>query len=376
MSTKKSFINIGWTPNQPFNDLPPLPPKTDLESKRVLKACISARTSLEGLRQGARLLPNQGLLINLLPILEAKGSSEIENIVTTTDQLFKFSQQIEVADPPTKEALLYRTALNEGAKSIEHRPLCTKTALEVCSTIKSHDIEIRRVLGTAPKNMNSGETIYTPPEGEHVLKRLLSNWERYLHMDDDLDPLIKMAVSHYQFEAIHPFGDGNGRTGRIMNILFLMTKDLLDFPILYLSRHIVLNKEDYYSRLLDVTKNGSWEPWIIYMLEAVEQTSTWTLNKIMAVQQLIDHTRSYISHEAPKIYTHELVEAIFQQPYCRISNLVELGIAKRQTASVYLKELCKLGVLEETSIGKEKLFIHPKLLNLMKIDGHSWIAYS
>jgi Fic family protein len=195
-------------------------------------------------------------------------------------------------------------------------------------------------------------------------------------MDDDLDPLIKMAVSHYQFEAIHPFGDGNGRTGRIMNILFLMTKDLLDFPILYLSRHIVLNKEDYYSRLLDVTKNGSWEPWIIYMLEAVEQTSTWTLNKIMAVQQLIDHTRSYISHEAPKIYTHELVEAIFQQPYCRISNLVELGIAKRQTASVYLKELCKLGVLEETSIGKEKLFIHPKLLNLMKIDGHSWIAYS
>jgi Fic family protein len=364
-----------WNPDQPFNALPALPPAVDLESTKVLKACIAARTSLEGLRQGGLLLPNQGLLINLLPILEAKGSSEIENIVTTTDELFRYSQQMEEADPMTKEALRYRTALNEGGKSLNTRPLSTRTALDICSTIKGVEMEVRRVPGTALKSSALGRTIYTPPDGEDRLKDLLSNWERYLHQQDGVDPLIKMAVGHYQFEAIHPFGDGNGRTGRVMNILYLMSQGLLEAPILYLSRHIVLNKETYYRNLLEVTKTGEWEPWILFMLEAVEVTSGWTLEKIKAVQGLMDHTRSYLSQSAPKICSHELVEVIFEQPYCRIQDLVERGIAKRQTASVYLKEMCRLGVLEEHQAGKEKLFVHFKLLDVMKSEGHAWEGY-
>jgi len=341
----------------------------------VLKACIPARAALAELKQAGELLPNQGLLINLLPLLEAQGSSEIENIVTTTDRLFQYAQEDSQADPMTKEALRYRTALRQGFEELVRKPLCTNTALEICSTIKSVQMDIRKVPGTTLSNQATREVIYTPPAGENIIRTLLSNWEAFLHADDTIDPLIKMAIAHYQFEAIHPFTDGNGRTGRILNILYLIEQELISLPILYLSRYIVQNKHDYYRLLLGVTTDQHWEDWIIFMLKAVQTTATWTTHKIAAVRQLIEQTTEYVQNQLPLIYRYELMQVIFEQPYCRIQDLVERNIAKRQTASTYLKQLSDIGVLYEKRAGKEKLFVHPKLIQLLTQDGNDFIPY-
>ena len=365
-----------WQANIPFNEMPKLPPSTEvIENIAILKACIPARAALAELKQAGDLLPNQGLLINLLPLLEAKDSSEIENIVTTSDKLFQYAQEDSHADHATKEALRYRTALYEGYKQLDKRPLCTNTALEICSTIKSVKMDIRKVPGTVLSNQATGEIIYTPPVGEQVIRDLLSNWEFFIHAEDDIDPLVKMAITHYQFEAIHPFIDGYGRTGRVLNILYLIEQGLLTLPILYLSHYIVQHKQDYYQLLRGVTQNQNWQPWIIYMLKAVEQTAKWTTEKIAAVRKLIEHSTDYIKEQLPKIYTYELVQIIFEQPYCRIGNLVDNNIPKRQTASVYLKQLCDVGILEEMQSGKEKLFVHPKLVQLMTHESNEFILY-
>lgn len=366
---------MSWRSDRPHNALPPLPPVAELETTTVLKACIPARAALARLKQAGELLPNQGLLINLLPLLEARDSSEIENITTTTDRLFQFAQEATHADPATKEALRYRTALNQGYSELARRPLCTNTAVDICSTIKGIDMEIRRVPGTTLAHQASGEVIYTPPMGEDTLRELLANWERYLHEEDDIDPLIKMAVAHYQFEAIHPFIDGNGRTGRVLNILYLIEQQLLSLPILYLSRYIVLHKPDYYRLLLAVTREGEWQEWLLYMLRAVEYTACWTTAKIAAIRVLIEETTSYIQQALPRVYSHELVQMIFEQPYCRIGNLVERDIARRQTASSYLQQLCEIGVLKEVRVGREKLFVHPKLVSLMTEDSNEITPY-
>ncbi len=364
-----------WNPTQPYNDLPRLPPKQEIETKRVLKACVEARTALEGLKRAGELLPNQNLLINLIPILEAKDSSEIENIVTTTDKLFQYSSEDSNADPMTKEALRYRTALYEGYQELKDRPLCVNTALKVCNTIKNSKMEIRKTPGTALKNQATGETIYTPPVGERNIIELLSNWEKFIHQEDDLDPLVKLAVTHYQFEAIYPFSDGNGRTGRVINLLFLIDKNLITLPILYLSRYIIKNKNSYYSLLLKVTKDGDWESWNLFILSAIENTSKWTLEKINAIRELMEHTSSHMKNEINDIYSYELLQCIFEKPYCRIQNLVSNGIAKRQTASNYLKKLCEINILHEIHSGKEKLFVNYNLINLMSDDENKFSRY-
>ncbi len=375
MSPKVNFDTMTWNPEQPYNDLPALPPPLELETRAVLKRCITARAALAELKQAAELIPNQDMLINTLPLLEAKDSSEIENIVTSTDKLFKFAQSDSQADPATKEALRYRTALYHGFRSLTTRPLCTATATEVCQTTKGVAMDIRRTPGTRLANDRTGETIYTPPEGEARLRELLANWERFLHYQEELDPLVRMAVAHYQFEAIHPFSDGNGRTGRVINILYLIEQGLLGLPILYLSRHIIAHKADYYRLLLDVTRLGAWEPWILFMLQAVEETAQWTTAKIGAIRSLAEHTANYIRERQPKIYSRELVDVIFEQPYSRISNLVDKNIAQRQAASSYLKDLVAIGVLEEIQVGREKLFIHPKLMQLLTRDGNQISFY-
>ncbi|GAB2786887.1 adenosine monophosphate-protein transferase Fic [Halomonas shantousis] len=359
-----------WQPATPFNDIPPLPPERGrIETMTILKACIEARAALAELKQAGELLPDQGLLINLLPMLEARDSSEIENIVTTTDRLFQFAEEGTLADPATKEALRYRTALHDGFRRIQSRPLTVGTAETICSTLKGVEMGVRKVPGTTLSNQLTGEVIYTPPVGEPLLRDLLGNWEQFLHADDDLDPLVRMSVAHYQFEAIHPFLDGNGRTGRILNILFLIERNLLTLPSLYLSRYIVRHKTDYYRLLLAVSARDEWEPWILFMLAAVEQTARWTTNKITAIRRLMGETRERIQQALPKLYSHELLQLIFEQPYCRIGKLVERDIAKRQTASVYLKQLSGIGVLEARQAGKEKLFINAPLMALMRDDG-------
>jgi Fic family protein len=384
MSKLFDFINMGntivensvdWWPDQPWNNLPTLPPAVELETKHVLKQCITARAALAELKQAAELIPNQTILINIIPLLEARYSSEIENIVTTTDRLFQFTQLDQQADPATKEALRYRTALYNGFKSLQQRPLCTVTAVEICRTIKNSELDIRTTAGTALVIDRDGTVIYTPPMGEPLLRDLLANWARFLHNERDLDPLVRMAVSHYQFEAIHPFADGNGRTGRVLNVLFLIEEGLLPLPILYLSRYILKNKADYYRMLLEVTTQQSWESWIIYLLRGVEETALWTVAKIAAIRNLAEHTSAYARQHAPKIYSRELIDVIFEQPYCRIANVVERGIAQRQSASRYLKELVGIGILREISVGKEKLFIHPKLMQLLSGESHAYLAY-
>ena len=353
---------MNWNAETPYNDLPILPPDLErIETRSVLKACISARAAIAELKTAGELIPDQGLLINILPMLEAKDSSRIENIVTTSDQLFQYADRADGADPATKEALRYRTALYDGYTHLEDYPLCTNTAVAICTKLRAVQTDIRKTPGTVLRDQNNN-VVYTPPVGEDSIRELLANWERFIHGDDDLDPLVKMAIAHYQFECIHPFPDGNGRTGRILNILYLIQSELLSLPILSLSRFILERRDDYYTLLRRVTEEGDWESWILFMLEAVESTSRWTTDKISIVQALMAETTEYVREKLPKIYTHELVQALFAQPYCRIDNLVERGVAKRQTASTYLKQLVEIGVLEEMSVGREKLYINTRLL--------------
>lgn len=367
---------IAWQPDRPYNALPALPPNTDLESRAILKQCITARAALAELKQATLLIPNPTVLINTIPLLEAKDSSEIENIVTTTDQLFRYADDGDGhADPATKEALRYRAALYQGFQSLTERPLTTRTAVDICTAIKGVEMDVRRTPGTQLVNDRNGKAIYTPPEGEAQLRKLLANWERFIHEQPELDPLIRMAVAHYQFEAIHPFTDGNGRTGRVLNILMLIQESLLTLPVLYLSRYIIDHKADYYRLLGEVTSAAAWEEWVLYMLRAVEHTAHWTTAKIAAMRQLQVHTADHVREQLPKIYSHELVETLFEQPYCRIGNLVAKGIAQRQAASRYLQDLARIGVLNETTAGREKLFIHPKLMRLLTQDDNQLVPY-
>ena len=271
---------MAFDPNRPFNDLPDLPPASETETKAILRSCIAARAALAELRVSGGLIPNQAMLINSIPLLEAQASSEIENIVTTADRLFRYANDAAGrADPATREALRYRTGLYRGFEMLKRRPVSTAVAVEVCRTIKGVELDIRNTPGTALVNDATGEVIYTPPEGEDVLWSKLANWERYIHEATEIDPLIRLAVMHYQFEAIHPFVDGNGRTGRVLNLLYLVDQGLLDIPVLYLSRHIIRNKALYYRYLLEVTTRQDWEAWILFILEAVRTTAEWTTAK-------------------------------------------------------------------------------------------------
>lgn len=357
---------MSWNPSEPYNDLPPLPPVRNLETAPVLKQCIRSRTALADLNQSADHLPNKELLINIMPLLEARASSEIENIVTTTDRLFR-SSVLETAptDLATKEALSYRQALHEGFLSMEDRPISTATAERICTVIKQKEMRVRQVPGTTLQNDRTGEVIYTPPVGEQLLREKLANWERFFHDPGDLDPLVAMAAAHYQFEAIHPFTDGNGRTGRILNLLQLVNSGLLKTPILYHSRGIIRRKEEYYRNLIGVTAREDWETWILYMLEVVEESARWTFRKIDAIRTLRRETKHWFKQELPKLYSAELLDVIFHQPYCRIADLVEAGVAKRQAASNYLKQLVDAGALQEEKAGREKLFIHGRFLTLL-----------
>lgn len=367
-----------FDPALPNNSLPDLPPPIELiESTEILKKCINARVALAELKQAAELIPNAAVLVNTLPLLEARASSEIENIVTTTDKLFEFADIAEDrADAATKEALRYRTALYEGTKMVQRGMLTTDMAIHICSTIKGVELDIRAESGTRLKNRMTGELIYTPPVGQKLLIEKLDNWASFMQHSTDIDPLVRLAVQHYQFEAIHPFADGNGRTGRILNILFLVQQGLLDTPILYLSRYIISHKAAYYRLLQNVTREQAWSQWIMFVLNGVEETCTWTTEKIKAIRELMEHTAEFVQSKLPKIYTWELVELLFKQPYCRIGNLVDAGVAKRQTASVYLKQLCDAGVLKEIKSGRENIFVHPKYIELLTGEENVWVFYA
>ncbi len=356
-----------FDPRVPHDALPPLPPERDVETTAVLKRCLTATRALAELKGAGSLIPDQAILINAIPLQEAKLSSEIENIVTTQDELFRAAlDEGASADPQTKEVLRYRTALRYGYEELARRPLSMDLVRAVCGVLCGGDIDFR----TAKEqvfigNRSTGKVTYTPPKGGPGLVKKLHNLESYLLAKDGPDPLIRMAVGHYQFEAIHPFTDGNGRAGRILNILYLVHADLLKIPVMYLSRFIIQHKADYYRLLRQVTEEGAWEPWLLYMLRGVEETATWTTNRIQAIRDLFDATVERVRHQAPKVYSKELVELVFRQPYCKIGFVVEAGLAKRQTATVYLRELERLGILAGEKRGREVVYKHPRLLEAL-----------
>ena len=349
--------------NQPYNDLPLLPPAMELETKAVLKQAIAANRVLANLLGLAAQIPNQGVLINSIVLQEARLSSEIENIVTTNDELYRADADADgKSDPHTKEVLRYRQALNFGFRQLKERPLSTNLFIDIVRTIKQVDLGVRRVPNTALKNALN-EVVYTPPVGEAVIREKLANLEQFIHAQDGLDPLVKMAVMHYQFEAIHPFEDGNGRTGRILNLLYLVEQGLLDIPVLFLSRYIIANKPGYYEGLRGVTERQDWESWILYMLRAVESTAQQTFDQVTRIRLLMEQVREQVQQQAPAIYSKDLIEAIFQHPYTKIQFLVDANIAKRQTASSYLQTLAGLGVLRSIKQGRERYYINDALFS-------------
>ena len=365
---KRNLFTMRYNPDKPFNDLPPLPPAVNFETKAVLRKAITASRALAELKGLGLTIPNQSLLVNSLVLQEAKASSEIENIITTNDALFKASTaKTARVDPETKEVLRYREAVWKGHDAILKRPiLSTNLFIELVQTIKENQAGIRNIPGTKITNKTTDEVIYTPPEGESLIRDKLKFLEDFIHSDDELDPLIKLALIYYQFEAIHPFNDGNGRTGRIINILFLVHNGLLELPVLYLSKGIIERKNEYYRLLKSITERGEWEPWVLYILEAVETTATFTRKRILEIRDLMVTTMEECKKKLPKrVYSKELIELIFHQPYTKIGLLVDAGIASRNVASNYLHELIKIGILEKQKTGNEYIFLNRKLYYLL-----------
>ena len=359
---------MSFDPTKPYDTLPPLPPKAEVETPAILKQCVPATRALAELKGAGGLIPNQSILINAIPLQEAQASSEIENILTTEDALFRAAvDDGKTTDPQTKEVLRYRKALRYGFETVKERAFTISMLREVCSILRDESVDFRQagqdvIIG----NPRTREIRYAPPHGGPLIPEKLANLESYLTAPEGPDPLIRMAVGHYQFEAIHPFTDGNGRTGRILNILYLIEQGLLELPVLYLSRYPIQHKNDYYRRLLEVSTRQAWEPWILYMLKGIEETATSTREMVQAIRQLLEETLEKVRTDLPKIYSKELVELLFHQPYTKIAYLVDAGIAKRQTAASYLQSLEASGVLTSETVGRERLFINTALLELLK----------
>ncbi|WP_151900892.1 Fic family protein [Sulfurimonas hydrogeniphila] len=344
-----------------------LPLKTNPETQTVLKKAISANRALAKLNGTAKIIPNQNILINALVLQEAKDSSEIENIITTHDELFRAGLDVESVTHATKEVQHYREALLKGYAIVKESGLLLKRDIvRIQGILEQNDAGVRKQSGTVLKNQSTGEVVFEPPQEYETIQKLLDNLEKYINEENEIDPLVNMAIIHYQFESIHPFYDGNGRTGRIINILYLMLKGLLDVPILYLSSYIIQNKADYYRLLQEVRTEEKMEEWILYMLDGVEKTSQATIILIEDIDKLINESKIKIREELPKIYSKDLVEILFMHPYTKIEFLVDgLGIT-RQTASKYLIRLEEIGIVTNIQIQNSKFYINNKLFNRLK----------
>jgi len=348
--------------------LAPLPPEAELEPRAVLKQLASTHRYLAELKGLVATIPNEQILINTLALQEAKDSSEIENIVTTQDEMFKANLFADYMDnPAAKEVNRYAAALKHGFTFVARdRLLTTNRILEIHQALMLSDAGLRKLPGTALKNELTGETVYTPPQNHADVISLMTNLERFINDDamSEVDPLVKMAVIHYQFESIHPFYDGNGRTGRIINILYLVAKGLLDIPVLYLSRYITHTKSDYY-RLLQQTRNtGNWEPWILYMLKGVELTarqSIWIIGQINAMMTSYKHR---MREALPKIYSQELLNNLFRHPYTRIESVQTDLQVSRLTAAKYLGLLTEKGFVEKHKAGRHNYYINAALVHI------------
>jgi len=353
----------------PYNNLPDLPPDVDLETPEIFKLTIRANKLLAELKGYCQTLPNPNLLLNTIVLQESKESSEIENIVTTQDELYRASLSLDpVKNHAAKEVIQYRQALYWGLEEmLEKQVLTTNLLVGIMQKLRDTTDNVRRSTGTKLANPITTAVVYTPPEGENVLRHKLAELEKFMNDDSysDLDPLIKMALIHYQFEAIHPFSDGNGRTGRILNVLYLIHKDLLALPVLYLSRHIIQNKPSYYRLLREVTENNNWVGWVKFVLQGVGETAEMTLKKINSILELKNMAQPLIKETLKSSYSKELVDLLYSYPYIKISVLEQHDIAKRQTAGDYLKKLEKVGLLTSLKLGKEIYYINQGLMKVL-----------
>lgn len=349
--------------------IPLLPLKHEVESKVVLKKLALAHKALAELNGVAETIPNEVILLNTLSLQEAKDSSAIENIITTNDELFSsdnIAQQF--ASTAAKEVYNYASALKEGFNIVRKKQLITcNQIIEIQSILEETKSGFRKLPGTALKNDETGETIYTPPQNHDEIVTLMSNLESFINDDTltDIDVLVKMAIIHHQFESIHPFYDGNGRTGRIINILYLVKENLLHLPILYLSRYINQNKGSYYHLLQETRITQNWEPWILFILEAIEQTSIQTTGIIRGIKKLMMDYKQNIRTNLPKIYSQDLINNLFKHPYTKIDFLVQDLNITRQTASKYLDQLIELKLLTLHKIGKENFYINTALYDFL-----------
>lgn len=357
------------TADKPYNNLPLLPPSNnEVETIAILKQESKSAVALAELKGLAKTLPNQNILINGIVLKEAKASSEIENIITTHDNLYDaLTLKNGHVDKETKEVLRYKEALFTGQKYIEQKGfLNTNGIVEIQMVLEQNNAGIRKLPGTALKNGSTGETIYTPPDDTEAIRTLMKNFEDFINDDADFPVLIKLAIQHYQFESIHPFYDGNGRTGRIINVLYLIMNKLIDTPILYLGGYIIKNKADYYRLLQEVRTKNAWEEWIIYMLKGIEQTSRETIEKINTINNLFEKTIQLAKEKSPRIYSKELIEHLFVHPYSKIEFLCSDLTIDRKTATKYLKEMERIQILKSEPKGKEVIYINTKLYNILK----------
>jgi Fic family protein len=348
----------------------PLPPKIDLETKQILKKVASANRYLAELKGKSATIPNESILINTLALQEAKDSSAIENIITTHDELYK-SLLFEnlFVNASAKEVSLYADALKQGFDLVRKNKIISQNhILKIQKTLEQNDAGYRKLPGTSLKNESTGETVYTPPQDFDTITKLMKNLIDFINDDSmsDLDALIKMALIHFQFETIHPFYDGNGRTGRIINILYLVQQGLLDLPVLYLSRFIIRNRGDYYRLLQQVRDNAKWEEWILYMLEGVEQTAKETIETIAGIRELMQDYKQRIRSELPGIYSQDLLNNLFKHPYTKIDFVMDELQITRKTAARYLNLLVEKGFMEKQKVWKTNFYVNEPLYRLFK----------
>lgn len=352
---------MNWKPSN-------IPYPVEYETKTVLKKLAGAHRALAELKGIAQTIPSQDILINTLTLQEAKDSSEVENIVTTHDELFKDSLGFDkFVSPSIKEVHNYIAALKKGYNLVkQHKILTTNNIIEIQQVLEKNNAGLRKVSGTTLKNQQTGEVIYEPPQDYSTIRGLMSNLEIFMNEDTltDLDPIVKMAIIHFQFESIHPFYDGNGRTGRIINILYLVQNDLLEIPILYLSRYVIQNKGMYYALLQGIRDNGNWEAWILFVLTAVEETAYDTIRLVSLIKLKIQQMKITLRSNY-KFYSHELLNHLFKHPYTKIEFLQnELGVS-RITASSYLNQLAEDKVLFKHKQGKTNYYINTKLMDAL-----------
>jgi Fic family protein len=354
---------------KPYNTLPDLPPKNvDIETKEILKKNISASRALSELKGAIKNLPNPFLFIDTINLQEAQASSAIENIITTQDALFQATIiDKKVEDLATKEVIHYKDALWHGIEQLKKKPvLTTNLFIALMRIIKENQSGIRNIPGTQLKNPANNKVIYTPPEGEGIIRDKLKALETFINMNDGVDPLIKVALIHYQFEAIHPFFDGNGRTGRIILLLYLKLSGLMEFPALYLSSYILKHKKEYYLNLRNVTEKNDWESWILYVLDMIETTAHSGRARIDEIEKLMNSMGERIQKQLPKSYSRDLLEVLFRLPYTKRNFLEQAGLGNLKTSGAYLRNLEEKGFLRSVTVGKEKLYLNFQLMEILK----------